>query len=63
MAELIAEGTSTPVVTASSAVLSAKLSSVRNTVSLRAVEPSASATEIGLPESKSFNSLEALTAP
>ena len=60
---MIAEGTSTPVVTASSAVLSATRSSVRNTVSLRAVEPSASATEIGLPKAKSFNSLEALTAP
>ena len=63
VAELIAEGSSTPVVTASSAVLSATRSSVRNSVSLRAVEPSASATEIGLPEAKSFNSLEALTAP
>ncbi|MEC8776640.1 MAG: hypothetical protein VXX79_17560, partial [Pseudomonadota bacterium] len=49
VAELIAEGTSTPVVTASSAVLSATRSSARDTVSLRAVEPSASATEIGLP--------------
>ena len=27
------------------------------------MEPSASATEIGLPEAKHFNSLEALTAP
>lgn len=60
---MIAEGTSTPVVTASSAVLSATRSSARDTVSLRAVEPSASATEIGLPKAKSFNSLEALTAP
>ena len=63
VAELIAEGISTPVVTASSAVLSATRSSVRDSVSLRAVEPSASATEIGLPKAKSFNSLEALTAP
>ena len=44
-------------------VLSATRSGVRDSVSLRAVEPSASATEIGLPKAKSFNSLEALTAP
>ena len=63
VAELIAEGTSTPVVTASSAVLSATQSSVGGSVLPRAIEPSASATEIGLSKTKSFNSLEALTAP
>jgi hypothetical protein len=63
VAELIAEGISTPVVTAGSAVLSATRSSVRDSLSTRAVEPSSSATEIGLSESKNFNSLEALTAP
>ena len=63
VAELIAEGTSTPVVTASSAVLSATRSGTRDSIVARAVEPSASATEIGLPEPKNFNSLEALTAP
>jgi len=63
VAELIAEGTSTPVVTASSAVLSATRSIVRDSVLRRAIEPSASATEIGLPKAKSFNSLQALTAP
>jgi len=63
VAELIAEGISTPVVAAGSAVLSATRSSVRDSLSTRAVEPSSSATEIGLSESKKFNSLEALTAP
>ena len=63
VAELIAEGISTPVVTAGSAVLSATRSSVRDSLSTRAVEPSSSATEIGLSESKNFNSLKALTAP
>lgn len=60
---MIAEGTSTPVVTASSAVLSATRSGTRDSIVARAIEPSASATEIGLPEPKNFNSLEALTAP
>ena len=63
VAELIAEGISTPVVTARSAVLSATRLSVRESLSTRAVEPMSSATEIGLSESKNFNSLEALTAP
>lgn len=67
VAELIAEGTSTPVVTAGSVVLAAtrtpaRDSAVARTIA-RAVEPTASATEIGLPEAKNFNSLEALTAP
>lgn len=63
VAELIAEGTSTPVVTAGSAVLSAIRSGTRDSLSSRAVEPSSSATEVGLSEPKNFNSLEALTAP
>ena len=63
VAELIAESTSTPVVTAGSAVLSATRSGVRDSLCARAVEPSSSATEISLSESKNFNSLEALTAP
>lgn len=63
VAELIAESTSTPVVTAGSAVLSATRSGVRDSLSARAIEPSSSAAEIGLSESKNFNSLEALTAP
>ncbi len=63
VAELIAEGTSTTVVTAGSAVLSATRTSTRDSILSRAVEPTSSATEIGLQEPKNFNSLEALTAP
>ena len=67
VAELIAEGISTPVVTAGSVVLAATRPPARDSVvapsAARAVEPTASATSIGLSELKNFNSLEALTAP
>jgi hypothetical protein len=63
VAELIAEGTSTPVVAAGSAVLSATRSSVRDSLFTRTVEPSSSAIKIGLSEVENLNSLESLTAP
>ena len=63
---LIAEGTSTPVFTDGSVVLAATRTPVRDSfvvrTTARAVEPAASAIEIGLSELKNFNSLEALTA-
>ena len=63
---MIAEGTSTPVVTAGSVVLAATRINSRDSVvarsTARAVEPTASATA-GLSELNNFNSLEALTAP
>ena len=61
--ELIAEGTSTPAVTASDTVLSVARGVVRGVVIERTVAPTGSATDIGLPETKNFNSLVVPISP
>ena len=61
--QLIAEGTSTSGEATSIAALLGARSSAQRSLSSRAVEPSASATDIILPKPKSSNSLEALTTP
>ena len=61
--QLIAEGSSTSSEATSIAALLGARSSAQRSLSSRAVEPSASATDIILPKPKSSNSLEALTTP
>ena len=61
--ELIAEGTSTLGVATSIAVLLSTRSSAHQSLSPRAIEPSASATDIALSKPNSSNSLKVLTTP